>query len=410
MRNGYQLSTTSQKRKTHNYKEVAMENFNFQCKTELVFGRGRVKELGSLLGDSYENILIHYGKDSIKKSGLYDQVVGILKEEKKKVFELGGVEPNPKLSLVEEGIEIVKKEKIDLILAVGGGSVIDSAKAIGLGGKYDGEVWDFFIGEKEVEDTVPVGVILTIPATGSEASTGTVITKEEGLYKRAVNHHILRPIFAIMDPELTLTLPDKQTFAGVMDIFSHIFERYFTRTKDVNLIDYMSEGAMRSIVENAYKLKEDRDNYAARAEIMLAGTLAHNGLLGIGRVDDWASHNIAHEMSALYEETHGVTLAIIFPAWMKYVYREDLDRFVQFAENVFNVDGKYKSKEEIALEGIKAFEDFLGAIGLPRTFTEGNLPVDDFELMAEKATEGGSMGSFMSLDKEDLIKIYELAK
>lgn len=387
-----------------------MDNFRFSCPTELVFGENSVDNLKELIEGKYKKILLHYGGGSIKKSGLYDRVIDILKSMDCEVFELGGVEPNPKLSLVKEGIKITKENKVDLILAVGGGSVIDSAKSIGIGHFYDGDVWDFFTGDTEVTNTLPVGVVLTIPATGSEASLGAVITKEEGKYKRDVGHPMMRPIFAIMDPNITMTLNARLTFTGIMDILSHIFERYFTKTKNVDLIDSLSEATMRNIIENSYKLKENLDDYNARSEIMIAGTLAHNGLLGIGRVDDWASHNIAHEISALYGTTHGTTLGIIFPAWMKYVYREEPNRFERFARNVFGVEKKDKTQEEIIHQGISAFENFLRDINVSTRFSEEGLPTDKFEEMAKKATEGGPLGSFKRLNTEDVMEVYNLAK
>lgn len=384
-----------------------MKNFNFQMQTRIIFGKDQVEALEDLLKNKYKNVLIHFGGGSIKKSGLFDEIIEILKRIDINFFELGGVEPNPKLSLVQEGIKLCKDNNIDLILAVGGGSAIDSAKAIGIGAKYDGDVWDFFEGKEIPTTTIPLGVILTFPATGSETSTGTVVTKEEGLYKRSTGGDIVRPIFAIMDPKYTLTLPDEQTFAGVMDIISHIFERYFTNTKDVDFIDYLSEGAMKSIIKNAYKLKNNNQDYGARAEIMLSGSIAHNGILGLGREDDWASHNIAHEISALYGTTHGVTLSIIFPAWMKYVYRENVERFVQFGREVFGLEG---DGEEAALKAIEAFENFLRDMDLPTRLSDIDIDEKEFETMAKKATENGAIGSFKSLDKADVLEIYNLAK
>ena len=387
-----------------------MRNFKFYSPTKIVFGESSVGQLGRLILDRYKRILIHYGGGSIKRSGLYTDIMNILKEYDCEIFELSGVEPNPKLGLVREGVNLVKEKDIDLILAVGGGSVIDSAKAIGFGSKYDKDVWDFFIGEAKVKETIPVGVILTFPATGSEASMGSVITNEQGPYKLAVNNDILRPIFAIMDPALTLSLPDKQTFSGIMDILSHIFERYFTNTPDVDLTDFLCEATMKSVIKNAYILKKDPKNMAARSEIMLAGTIAHNGLLGLGREDDWASHSIGHELSAFYGTTHGRSLGIIFPAWMKYVYKDNIDRFVQFATNVFDVSMVRKTPEEVALEGIKSFISFLKDIEVPTTFDEEGLPTDNFERMAEKATGGGTIGGLKKLDKDDVVNIYNLAK
>ena len=385
-----------------------MKNFDFQMKTRMVFGQESVEKLREILKDEYKNILIHYGGGSIKKSGLYDQIVHILKEMDINFYELGGVEPNPKLSLVQEGINLCRENEIDLILAVGGGSAIDSAKAIGIGAKYTGDVWDFFTGKETPKETIALGVILTFPATGSEMSTGTVITKEEGLYKRAVDQAIIRPKFAIMDPKLTLTLPDSQTFAGVVDILSHIFERYFTNTPDVDLIDHMSEGVMKSVIKNAYILKKNPQDYPARAEIMLAGTIAHNGLLDLGRDDDWASHNISHEISAIYGTTHGVSLAIIFPAWMKYVYKENTSRFAQFGREVFGL--KEEDDEKASLMAIEALESFFKDIDMPTRLSQIDIDGENFDLMAEKATEGGPLGNFKKIYREDALAIYNLAK
>lgn len=387
-----------------------MNNFALHIHTKIIFGKDTISKLGEQIKGKYSKVLLHYGGGSIKKSGLYDDVIRILKENDCEIFELSGVEPNPKLGLVKEGIKIAKENNIDLILAVGGGSAIDSAKAIGIGALYDGDVWDFYMGKLQPEVTIPVGVVLTLPATGSEASRGTVITNEEGLYKRSTGGDFMRPIFAIMDPTYTLTLPTKQTFAGIMDIISHIFERYFTQTTNVDLTDRLSEGTIKTVIENAYILKKDPNNYNARAEIMFAGTIAHNGLLGVGRDEDWSSHNIGHELSALYGATHGETLSIIFPAWMKYVYKENVDRFVQFATRVFDVAESGQDKEQIALEGIKRLEGFITDMGLPKSFTEANLPTDEIELMATKATERGPQGNFKKLYKEDVINIYNLAK
>ncbi len=387
-----------------------MKNFKFYSPTKIIFGEGSVNQLGRQIAGKYKNILLHYGGGSIKKSGLYTEVVNILKDYDCEVYELSGVEPNPKLKLVREGVRLAKENNIDLILAVGGGSVIDSAKAIGIGAMYEGDVWDFFTGDAKVRSTIPLGVILTFPATGSEASMGSVITNEEGKRKLAVNHDIMRPQFSIMDPEYTLTLSSNQTFAGIMDILSHIFERYFSNTKNVDLTDGLCEATMRTVIKNAYILKTDPKNLPARSEIMLAGTIAHNGILGIGREDDWASHSMGHEISALYGTTHGRTLSIIFPAWMKYVYKKNLERFAQFAINVFGVSIVNKSLEEIALEGINNLITFIKDIGLPISFEDEGLPVDKLEFMAEKATSKGHIGALKVLNKEDVLNIYNLAK
>ena len=387
-----------------------MKDFTLHIPTKIIFGKDAIKKLGDQIKGNYNKVLLHYGGGSIKKSGLYNDVVRILKDNDCEIFELSGVEPNPKLGLVRKGVQMAKENEIDLILAVGGGSAIDSAKAIGIGALYDGDVWDFYSGKLEPEITIPVGVVLTLPATGSEASRGSVITNEDGLYKRSTGGDFMRPVFAIMDPTYTLTLPTKQTFAGIMDIMAHIFERYFTQTPHVNLTDSLCEGTLKTVIQNAYIIKEDSQNYDARAEIMFAGTIAHNGLLGVGREEDWSSHDIGHEISALYGTTHGETLSIIFPAWMKYVYKENVDRFVQFATKVFNVSEAEMDKDEIAIEGIKRLEGFISDIELPKSFTEANLPTDKIDLMAEKATEDGPLGNFKKLYKDDVIKIYKLAK
>lgn len=386
-----------------------MNNFSIYLPTKIKFGKGTINKLSKLVKGNYKKVLIHYGGGSIKRSGLYDEVVNELKKADVEIYELGGVKPNPRLSLVREGIDLAKKEGIDLILAVGGGSAIDSAKAIALGAVTDVDVWDFYLGNKRPERALPVGVVLTYPATGSEASMGSVITNEEEGLKLSVNDDLIRPTFAIMDPTYTLTLPRDLTFAGISDILSHILERYFTNTPNVDLTDHLCEATMRSVIKNARILNENLDDYNARAEIMLAGTIAHNGILGVGREEDWSSHNIGHQLSALYGTTHGVTLSIIFPAWMKYVYKDNLDRFNKFAVNVFDISDAGKSKEIVALEGIKAYEDFLKEVGLPTSFKEANLPSDKIEEMARKAVIKGKLGGLKKLDVDDIIKIYELA-
>jgi hypothetical protein len=386
-----------------------MNNFSIYLPTKIKFGKETINKLSLLVKGNYKKVLIHYGGGSIKRSGLYDEVVNELKKAGADIYELGGVKPNPRLSLVREGIELAKKEGIDLILAVGGGSAIDSAKAIALGAVTDVDVWDFYLGNKRPERALPVGVVLTYPATGSEASMGSVITNEEEGLKLSVNDDLIRPTFAIMDPTYTLTLPRDLTFAGISDILSHVLERYFTNTPNVDLTDHLCEATMRSVIKNARILNENLDDYNARAEIMLAGTIAHNGILGVGREEDWSSHNIGHQLSALYGTTHGVTLSIIFPAWMKYVYKDNLDRFNKFAVNVFDISDAGKSKEIVALEGIKAYEDFLKEVGLPTSFKEANLPSDKIEEMGHKAVIKGKLGGLKKLDVDDIIKIYELA-
>lgn len=387
-----------------------MIDFNFQNYTKIIFGKGKEVTVGEEVKKFSSKILMHYGGGSIKKSGLYEKIVTSLKEANVEVIELSGVKPNPRLSLVRKGIELVRENNIDFILAVGGGSVIDSAKAISLGASYDGDVWDLFESEKSFDGTcIPLGVVLTIPAAGSETSGGSVITNEDGGYKRSTGHPTLRPQFAIMNPELTYTLPDYQTACGVADMFAHILERYFTNVENVGLTDRLCEGTMKNIIENGKKVLANGNDYAARAEIMLSGTVAHNDSLSMGRIGDWASHDIEHELSGIYDIAHGAGLAIIFPAWMKYVYKHDVNRFAQFANRVFDVEIDLKDLEGTALKGIEALINFFKEIGLPVTLEEANIGSDRLEEMAEKRTENGTIGNFVKLNKDDVLNIYKLA-
>ena len=387
-----------------------MLNFDFQNKTEIIFGRDTENRAGEEAIKYGKRVLLHYGGGSIKRTGLYDRVVKKLKEKDIEIFELGGVKPNPRLSLVNEGIKLCRDKKIDLILAVGGGSVIDSAKAIGAGVKYSGDVWDFFLGKAQVEDTLPLGVILTLPAAGSEASLGSVITNEEGWYKKSFGGDVIRPKFAIMNPELTYTLPGYQTAAGAVDIMAHVMERYFTNEKNVDLTDRLCEATLKTIINNAPKALANPEDYASRAEIMWASTIAHNGLLCTGRSTDWASHGIEHELSGIYDMTHGAGLAVIFPAWMKYVYKHDISRFIQFATRVWDVDCDFNNPEATALEGIRRMKAFFRRIGMPVSLNEAGITDNRFEEMAEKAVGDGTLGGFVKLAKGDIVKKYELGK
>ncbi|CAH2215069.1 iron-containing alcohol dehydrogenase [Tepidibacter aestuarii] len=386
-----------------------MNSFYYYNPTELIFGKDSISKIKDHIPKTVKKVLLHYGRDSIKKSGLYDQVIDILKNNNIDIIELSGVTPNPKLSLVKEGINLCKDNNIDFILAVGGGSVIDSSKAIAAGIYYEGDVWDLFTKDIEVKKAMPIGVILTIPATGSESSSATIITNEDTLQKQGLENDLLRPKFAVLNPELTLTLPRKQTFAGIVDILSHVMERYFTNTKDVELTDTLCEATMRTVINNAYKLLNDPNDYCARAEIMLSGTMAHSGILGLGREEDWASHRIGHEITALYGTTHGITLSIILPAWMRYVYKENIERFSRFAKQVFGIDHN-KTQEEIALIGIQKFEDFLKDIDIPTKLQDENIPCDKFSEMAKKCTSSGPVGRFVKIYEEDVIKILEMAR
>lgn len=389
-----------------------MENFRFYSPTYFVFGKDEEKNTGKCVkrfGGS--KVLLHFGGGSVIRSGLLDRVKKSLDEEGISYVELGGVMPNPRSGLVYEGIDLCKKENVDFILAVGGGSTIDSAKAIAAGVLYDGDFWDFYQG-KPVEKALPIGTILTISAAGSEGSPDSVITNENGMYKRGASGEALRPTFSILNPALTQTLPAYQTACGITDIMAHLFERYFTTTKEVEVTDRMIEGLLLTMVHEGPRAVADPDNYDARANIMWAGMMAHNNSCGVGRSQDWASHNIEHELSAVYDCAHGAGLAVVFPAWMTYVYKNDVMRFAQVASRVWGCNMDFANPEKTAKEGIEAFRRFLISIGMPSNFEELGAKEEDIEKMANVACYGdgrdGKIGGFVSLDEQDVINIYKL--
>lgn len=388
-----------------------MNNFNFYSPTYFVFGKGTENQAGKCVrrfGGS--KVLIHYGGGSVVRSGLLDRVKESLRNEGLDFIELGGVVPNPRSGLVYEGIDLCRKEKVDFILAVGGGSAIDSAKAIAAGVVYDGDFWDFYEG-KPVTEALPIGTVLTIAAAGSEGSGDTVITKEEGMYKRGAGGEALRPKFSILNPELTQTLPPYQTACGATDIMAHVFERYFTNTKEVEITDRLCEAVLLTMIKEVPRVIEDPDNYEARANIMWAGMVAHNNLVGVGREQDWSSHGIEHELSALYDVAHGAGLAVIFPAWMTYVMKHDINRFAQMAVRVWGCEMNFANPEETAMEGIKRFKQFLTSIGMPISFKELGAREEDIPIMVEKLGLGqdGTRGSFVPLTSKDVENIYRLA-
>ena len=384
-----------------------MKDFIFQNTTKIIFGKNKEGLIGKEVKKYSTKILLVYGGGSIKKSGLYNIVIKALKKEGIEVFELKGVKPNPGLRLVEEGIKICLANDINFILAVGGGSVIDTAKTISIGTRYKGNVWDFFSKDIEVKEALPVGVILTIAAAGSESSNGAVITKEDSLKKKFVTSEMMYPKFAILNPELTLSLPPYQTFCGISDIMSHVMERYFTSVKNVDLTDRLCEATLKN---NAYILIEDPSNYDARAEIMWAGAIAHNDILDTGRTGDWASHLIEHALSGFYDIAHGAGLTIITLAWMKYVYLRNLNRFVQFASGVFKLDVDYNSLERTALKGINALESFFKDIGMPVSLKEIDINKKDFERIALESAREGAIGNLVKLKEKDILKILEIAR
>lgn len=385
-----------------------MENFVFNNPTKIIFGKGTENQVGNEL-KQYKKVLLHYGTSSIKNSGLYDRVVNSLHEAGVEFIELPGVKPNPLLDLVYQGVQLCKENRIDFILAVGGGSVIDSAKAIAMGAYYNGDVWDFYINKASCKAALPIGVILTIAAAGSESSDSSVISKTEGLLKRPYNHSLLYPKFAILNPELTYTLPAYQTACGIADITAHLLERYFTQTKQVDLSDRLIEGTLKTIQVFGPRVMKSPSDYESRAEIMWTGTLAHNGLFGMGRASDWGSHSIEHELSAIYDIAHGAGLAVVFPAWMQYVYKTDIQRFVQFAVRVWDVHHSYCDPERVALAGIARQKQFFKELGLPVSLKELDISADRIEEMAEKATHYGLPGNFMKLHKKDISNILRLA-
>lgn len=386
-----------------------MINFKSYNPTKIIFGKDTYKNVGQEVLSYGKKVLMVYGGKSLKANGTYEEVVKSLKDSGIAFWELAGVKPNPRLSLVYEGIRIAREEKVDMILAVGGGSVIDTAKAVAAGVPYEGDVWDFYSTEKKPETVMPVGVILTIPAAGSESSDGSVITKEEGLLKCDCCTDLMFPKFAILDPQLCFTLPDHQISAGGADILAHVMERYFVPDDHHDFSDRLCEAAMVSLIQNLPKVLENKRDYDSWAEIMWIGNIAHNGLLGRGKRDDWGSHNIEHQLSAHYDIAHGAGLAIIFPAWMKYVWREKPEMMEQYALRVWNVSPEGKTQEEIVLEGIEKTEEFYHSIGLKTRLSQVGIDESQFDVMAQKAVLRGPLGNFKKLYAEDVKNIYRLA-
>lgn len=392
-----------------------MYHFKFYAPTKVVFGRNTEEQLTDLVREfGGKKLLIHYGGGSIIRSGLLQKVKDQLDSSGISYVSLGGAVPNPRLGLVYQGIELCRREGVDFILAVGGGSAIDSAKAIGYGAANEGDVWDFYDHKRQASACLPVGVILTLAATGSEMSDSSVITREEGLVKRGYNSDLCRPRFAIMDPELTLTLPDYQTACGCTDIMMHTMERYFTNGGNMEITDALAEGLLRTVKENALILRRDPGNYDARAEVMWAGSLSHNGLTGCGSDGgDWASHKLEHEIGGLFDVAHGADLAVIWGSWARYVYRDCLSRFRKFAVNVMGV-AETGSDEEIALRGIEAMEDFYRQIHMPTSLHELGIEPTE-EQMADMAHKcavgaGGSIGSARKLSEKDMLAIYQASR
>lgn len=391
-----------------------MINFEFYNPTKIIFGKGTVSEAGKKIkAAGGHKVLVHFGSSSLRKSGTLDRIHQGLLAAGLEYVDLGGVVPNPRLGLVTEGIRLCKEKGVDFILPVGGGSVIDSAKGIGYGLVNDFLVEDLLLGRAAADKIAPIGCISTIAAAGSETSNSMVLTIENGMLKRSYNHDCARPKFAILDPELTYTLPVYQTASGASDIMMHTMERYFTNTKNVDLIDRMAEGLLISVREATKTAVKEPDNYEARATLMWAGSLSHNGLTGTGRVSDFASHKIEHELGGMFDVAHGAGLCAIWGSWARYVYKTNPARFAQFAVQVFHVAENFYDAEATALKGIEAWEDWCRKIGMPTTLKElGVKPTEtQIEELAEKcvAAGGGHVGFFQTLYKEDVMKILNMA-
>ena len=389
-----------------------MDNFNFYSPTFFAFGKDRENETGCLVkrfGGS--KVLIVYGGGSVIRSGLLDRVKASLEKESLEYILLRGVKPNPRSGLVYEGIELCKKETVDFVLAVGGGSVIDTSKAIAAGVVYDGDFWDFYCG-KYIENALPIGTILTIAAAGSEGSPDSVITHENGMFKRGASGDAIRPRFSILNPALTQTLPAYQTACGITDIMAHLYERYLTNTTEVEVTDRMIEALMSTLIHEGPRVIDDPDHYEARANIMWAGMMAHNNACGVGRSQDWNSHNIEHELSALYDCAHGAGLAVTMPAVFTYVCQHDVMRFAQVAVRVWGCQMDYFHPEVTARAGIEALRNFLISIGMPKNFEELGAKEGDIPYLVDTLCNGngrgGSISGFVTLNEEDCKKIYQL--
>ncbi len=388
-----------------------MENFNFYSPTEFVFGKERENECGKYVKKyGGTKVLIHYGSGSAVRSGLLDRVKKSLDAENIPYVELGGVQPNPRDIKIYEGIELCRREGVDFILSVGGGSCIDSSKGIALGVPYDGDFWDFYGTGKPVEKALPIGTVLTIAAAGSEGSGASVVTKEEGMFKRDTGSDLLRPRFSVLNPELTCTLPAYQTACGATDIMAHVFERYFTNTPEVEITDRLCEAVLLTMIKEVPRVIADPCNYEARANIMWAGTVAHNDIVGVGRSQDWNSHKIEHELSGLYDCAHGAGLAVVMPAWMEFTMSHNVMRFAQAAVRIWGCQMNFENPEETAKEGIRAFRRFLRSIGMPINFAELDAKEEDIPVLVEKLGLGdGKTGGFVQLTSADVAEILRIA-
>ncbi len=389
-----------------------MIDFVFQNPAKIIFGRNALSQLGSEALRYGTRVLLVYGGGSVKRSGLFDQVMTALQTHNITVWELGGIVPNPRLSRVYEGIEICRREQVTLVLALGGGSAIDTAKGIANGVPYDGDVWDFYSAKATPKAVLPLGTILTIPAAGSEMSYSSVITNENGMLKRGYNSVTNVPAFSIMNPEWTFTLPPYQTACGCVDIMAHMMERYFTRVPHVELTDRLITAGIKTVLNNAPKVMAKPDDYDARAELMWTGALAHNTLLHTGRIGDWGSHKVEHELSASFDIAHGAGLAIVFPAWMRHATAQYPEKLAQFAMEVLDVPQSTGNQTDIALEGIRRLEAFYRSLGMPTRLRDIGLENADFEALANRAlpNDEATVGEYIKLHRSDFMAIYQLAR
>ena len=389
-----------------------MLDFNFYSPTEFVFGRKAERKAGEMIASrGGRKALVHYGGGSVVKSGVLDRVLASLSEAGVEYAVLGGAQPNPRSSLVYRGIELARSEKVDFVLAVGGGSVIDSGKAIAVGVPYDGDFWDFFCGRAKPRTALPVGVVLTLAAAGSEGSKSCVITQENGMIKRGLGSELNRPRFALMNPELMYTLPAYQTACGATDMMAHVLERYFTNETGVDLTDRLCEAVLGAVIKAAPQAIAHPDDYEARAQLMWASTLAHNDSCGLGREGDWASHQIEHELSAKYDVAHGAGLAVVFPAWMRCQLDHDPARFAQLAVRVWGCDMDFAHPERTGLQGIERFEQFLASIGMPLTLAQLGVDSADIPALAAgtKRNNGDRLGFFRPLDTAGIEAVLRMA-
>lgn len=384
-----------------------MDSFTYWNPTKLIFGRGEVEKLADEVKQYGRNVLLVYGGGSIKRNGLYDQVVSILEKAGLNVHELAGVEPNPRVATVNKGARLCKEHDIDFLLAVGGGSVIDCTKAIAAGAKYDGDAWDIVTKKHIPTEALPFGTVLTLAATGSEMNSGSVITNWETNEKYGWGSPLVFPKFSILDPVNTFTVPKDHTIYGMVDMMSHVFEQYFHHTKNTPYQDRMCESLLKTVIETAPKLIEDLENYELRETILYTGTIALNGMLSMGARGDWATHNIEHAVSAVYDIPHAGGLAILFPNWMKHTLSENVGRFKQLAVRVFDIDDAGKTDREVALSGIEKLSEFWTSLGAPNRLADYGITDEKLDLIADKAMANGEFGRFKTLNKEDVLSILK---